>query len=53
LGYVGRIYGSRSDFKGRACSAGAAFWMNLPTRYDLAMAEKRLGAKFRAEVEAA
>ncbi|MGO8801040.1 MAG: HigA family addiction module antitoxin [Roseiarcus sp.] len=32
---------------------GAAFWLNLQSQYDLAMAEKRLGAKIRAEVEAA
>jgi addiction module HigA family antidote len=37
----------------RALGPGAAFWMNLQTQYDLAMAEKRLGAKIRAEVEAA
>jgi antitoxin HigA-1 len=32
---------------------GATFWLNLQSQYDLAMAEKRLGAKIRAEVEAA
>ena len=32
---------------------GAAFWLNLQSPYDLAMAEKPLGAKIRAEVEAA
>ena len=32
---------------------GAAFWLNLQSQYDLALAEKRLGAKIRAEVEAA
>ncbi len=32
---------------------GAVFWLNLQSQYDLAMAEKRLGAKIRAEVEAA
>jgi antitoxin HigA-1 len=32
---------------------GAAFWLNLQSQYDLAMAEKRLGAKIRAEVEEA
>jgi len=37
----------------RALGPGAAFWLNLQTQYDLAMAEKRLGAKIRAEVEAA
>ncbi len=38
---------------GRYLGAGAAFWLNLQSQYDLAMAEKRLGAKIRAEVEAA
>jgi addiction module HigA family antidote len=37
----------------RYLGPGAAFWMNLQSQYDLAMAEKRLGAKIRAEVEAA
>ena len=32
---------------------GAAFWLNLQSPYDLAMAEKRPGAKIRVEVEAA
>jgi plasmid maintenance system antidote protein VapI len=32
---------------------GAAFWLSLQSPYDLAMAEKRLGAKIRAAVEAA
>ncbi len=31
----------------------AAFWLNLQSQYDLARAEKRLGAKIRAEVESA
>ncbi len=38
---------------GRYLGAGAAFWLNLQSQYDLAMAEKRRGATFRAEVEAA
>ncbi len=37
----------------RYLGPGAAFWLNLQSQYDLAMAEKRLGAKIRAEVEAA
>jgi antitoxin HigA-1 len=37
----------------RYLGAGAAFWVNLQSQYDLAMAEKRLGAKIRAQVEAA
>jgi antitoxin HigA-1 len=32
---------------------GAAFWLNLQSQYDLAIAEKRLGAKIRVEVEEA
>ncbi len=36
----------------RCLGPGAAFWMNLQSQYDLAMAEKRLGAKVGAEVEA-
>jgi addiction module HigA family antidote len=36
----------------RYLGPGAAFWMNLQSQYDLAMAEKRLGAKIKAEVEA-
>jgi plasmid maintenance system antidote protein VapI len=38
---------------GRRLSPGAAFWLNLQSQYDLTMAERRLGAKIRAEVEAA
>ncbi|HKN30948.1 MAG TPA: HigA family addiction module antitoxin [Roseiarcus sp.] len=38
---------------GRCLGPGAAFWLSLQTQYDLAMAEKRLGARIRAEVEAA
>ena len=37
----------------RCLGPGAAFWLNLQSQYDLAVAEKRLGAKIRAEVEAA
>ncbi len=37
----------------RYLGPGAAFWLNLQSQYDLAMAEKRLEAKIRAEVEAA
>ncbi len=37
----------------RCLGPGAAFWLNLQSQVDLAMAEKRLGAKIRAEVEAA
>jgi addiction module HigA family antidote len=37
----------------RYLGPGAVFWLNLQSPYDLAMAEKRLGAKIRAEVEAA
>ena len=37
----------------RYLGPGAAFWLDLQSPYDLAMAEKRLGAKIRAEVEAA
>lgn len=29
------------------------FWMNLQTSYDLAVAQERVGAKIRAEVETA
>jgi addiction module HigA family antidote len=31
----------------RCLGPGAAFWLNLQSPYDLAMAEKRLGAKIR------
>jgi antitoxin HigA-1 len=37
----------------RYLGPGAIFWLNLQSQYDLAMAEKRLGARIRAEVEAA
>ncbi len=37
----------------RCLGPGAAFWLDLQSRYDLAVAEKRLGAKISAEVEAA
>ena len=36
----------------RYLGPGAPFWLNLQSQYDLAMAEKRLGARIRAEVEA-
>ena len=32
----------------RYLGPGAAFWLNLQSQYDLAMAEKRLGAKVEA-----
>ena len=32
---------------------GAEFWVNLQARYDLAVAEKKLGAKIAAEVKRA
>jgi plasmid maintenance system antidote protein VapI len=41
------------DRLSRYLGPGGAFSMNLQSQYDLAMAEKRLGAKIRAEVEAA
>lgn len=37
----------------RSLGPSAAFWLNLQSQYDLARAEKRLGARIRAEVEAA
>jgi antitoxin HigA-1 len=37
----------------RYLGPSAAFWLNLQSQYDLARAEKRLGAKIRAEVESA
>ena len=39
--------------RSRTLGPGAAFWLNLQSQYDLAMAEKGQGAKIRAEVEAA
>ena len=38
---------------GRYFGTGAAFWMNLQTRYDLALAEQQLGARISREVDAA
>lgn len=38
---------------GRYFGTGAPFWVNLQARYDLAVAERDLGAKIAREVEAA
>ncbi|HEY5379810.1 MAG TPA: HigA family addiction module antitoxin [Pseudolabrys sp.] len=38
---------------GRYFGTGAQFWMNLQARYDLALAEQKLGAIIAREVEAA
>jgi len=38
---------------GRYFGTGAQFWMNLQARYDLAVAERALGARIAREVEAA
>ena len=38
---------------GRYFGTGAAFWINLQGRYDLAMAQRELGARIEAEVERA
>ena len=38
---------------GRYFGTGARFWMNLQARYELAVAERELGAKIEREVEAA
>lgn len=38
---------------GRYFGMSAAFWMNLQTSYDLEIAERDLGEKIKAEVEAA
>ena len=38
---------------GRHFGNGAAFWMNLQARYDLSVAERDLGERIAAEVEAA
>ena len=35
----------------RAFGTSADFWMNLQTRYDLAIAKESIGAKVAAEVE--
>ena len=37
----------------RSLGPGAAFWLNLQSQYDLAIAEKQFGDRIRAEVEAA
>lgn len=36
---------------GRHFGTGAAFWANLQTQYDLAVAQQKLGARIAAEVE--
>jgi addiction module HigA family antidote len=38
---------------GRCFGTSAAFWMNLQAKYDLEVAERDLGERIRAEVEAA
>jgi len=38
---------------GRYFGTGAAFWLNLQGSYDLAVAERDLGARIKAEVEEA
>ena len=38
---------------GRYFGTGAAFWANLQSQYDLAVAEQQLGEKISAEVEEA
>jgi addiction module HigA family antidote len=38
---------------GRYFGTGAAFWMNLQSQYDLALAEQVLGARISREVEVA
>jgi addiction module HigA family antidote len=38
---------------GRHFGTGAAFWMNLQSQYDLALAERELGKTIEKEVEAA
>jgi addiction module HigA family antidote len=38
---------------GRYFGTGAAFWMNLQSQYDLALAEQQLGDRISAEVDAA
>jgi plasmid maintenance system antidote protein VapI len=38
---------------GRYFGTGAAFWMNLQSHYDLAIAERDLGHRIAAEVEQA
>jgi antitoxin HigA-1 len=36
---------------GRYFATGAAFWLNLQSQYDLALAEEKLGQRIAAEVE--
>jgi len=38
---------------GRYFGNGAAFWANLQSQYDLAVAERQLGERIEAEVDAA
>lgn len=38
---------------GRFFGTGAAFWANLQTQYDLAVAERDLGSRIAVEVESA
>lgn len=38
---------------GRRLGTSAQFWMNLQTRYDLAIAEEKLGRRLAIEVRAA
>jgi len=38
---------------GRFFGTGGAFWINLQSQYDLALAERELGAQIAREVEAA
>jgi plasmid maintenance system antidote protein VapI len=38
---------------GRYFGTGAAFWMNLQSQYDLAVAERGLGEQIKREVEVA
>jgi addiction module HigA family antidote len=38
---------------GRYFGTGAAFWMNLQSSYDLAQAERDIGARINREVEVA
>lgn len=38
---------------GRYFGTGAAFWANLQSQYDLAVAERQLGERISTEVEAA
>lgn len=38
---------------GRYFGTGARFWVNLQSRYELAVAEREVGAKIEREVDAA